>query len=151
MTSPANPPTWLSRDALWLLGLNGLAVLTLLVFWALGWVMETPQPGIGNFSALAPGVPCYFKWLLHLPCPFCGMTRSFLSLMHGEALLSLRFHPLGLPFFLFTVAFVIMSLLLPKSALRVARFCGSRPGLVAALVLILAAWTWKLTGDRAYW
>jgi len=32
---------------------------------------------------------------VHVPCPLCGMTRSFAALAHGEAAAALRFHPAG--------------------------------------------------------
>lgn len=47
------------------------------------------------------GPLCYFRFLTGLPCPGCGLTRSLESLWHGRLLLSIRYHPLGIPFFLF--------------------------------------------------
>jgi hypothetical protein len=39
---------------------------------------------------------CPFKVLTGLPCPGCGMTRSVVTLMHGDLATSVYFHPLGI-------------------------------------------------------
>jgi hypothetical protein len=33
--------------------------------------------------------------VFHVDCPFCGMTRSFVALAHGEVFAAFRFHPAG--------------------------------------------------------
>jgi len=43
------------------------------------------------------GPPCLFRSAFGLPCPGCGLTRSIVALWRGDLLLSLRYHPLGLP------------------------------------------------------
>lgn len=45
------------------------------------------------------GLPdlCLFHRFLHLPCPTCGLTRSWAALLHGEFGASFRFHLLGPP------------------------------------------------------
>ena len=47
---------------------------------------------------------CVFRNVTGLPCPGCGLTRAFLSLIQGRWSDSLRFHPFLLPvlFTLFT-------------------------------------------------
>ena len=37
---------------------------------------------------------CIWDKYMHIYCPGCGGTRSFLALMRGEVLLSLWYHPL---------------------------------------------------------
>ncbi len=54
-----------------------------------------------------PGPACYFRLLLHVPCPGCGLTRSLESLWHGHPLTSFRYHPLGIPIFAICVAAVV--------------------------------------------
>ena len=39
---------------------------------------------------------CPFKMLTGLPCPGCGMTRSVVTLLHGDLGASLFYHPLGI-------------------------------------------------------
>jgi hypothetical protein len=36
-----------------------------------------------NFVA-AHGPSCVFQSLFHLNCPFCGMTRDFVAILHGQ-------------------------------------------------------------------
>jgi hypothetical protein len=38
--------------------------------------------------------PCPFKFLLGIPCPTCGMTRSFAALASLDFAQALRFNPL---------------------------------------------------------
>lgn len=51
---------------------------------------------------------CPFKLILGLPCPGCGMTRSVVTLLHGDPAASLYFHPLGLPLVLFLVGLALV-------------------------------------------
>lgn len=54
---------------------------------------------VGDRIALPGGAElgelCWFHAVLHVPCPMCGMTRSFVALAHGDAGAALRFHPAG--------------------------------------------------------
>ena len=45
-----------------------------------------------------PGT-CTFRRLTGLPCPGCGMTRSFISMAHGRLADAWRFNPAGVVFF----------------------------------------------------
>jgi len=51
---------------------------------------------------------CPFKLILGLPCPGCGMTRSVVTLLHGDLAASLYFHPLGLPLVLFLAGLALI-------------------------------------------
>jgi Protein of unknown function (DUF2752) len=51
---------------------------------------------------------CPFKLILGLPCPGCGMTRSVVTLLHGDLAASLYFHPLGLPLVLFLASLALL-------------------------------------------
>jgi uncharacterized protein DUF2752 len=45
------------------------------------------------------GVPlCLFKALTGLPCPGCGLTRAFSSLLHGQFARAYAFHPFAFLF-----------------------------------------------------
>ncbi len=57
-----------------------------------------------------PMPPCFFKLMFHLPCPGCGMTRSWIALWHGNLPLSFRYHPLGLPLFLCAFGVCLLAL-----------------------------------------
>ncbi len=43
------------------------------------------------------GIGCPFKALTGYPCPTCGMTRSFLALIHCNIKESLSYNPMTLP------------------------------------------------------
>jgi accessory gene regulator protein AgrB len=43
---------------------------------------------------------CVFKNLTNLPCPGCGLTRSFVYLAHGDITDSIRMNPFGIILFL---------------------------------------------------
>ncbi len=44
---------------------------------------------------------CVFKSLTNLPCPGCGMTRSFVYFAHADLLNSFLIHPFGAILFFF--------------------------------------------------
>lgn len=72
-------------------GLGGLAAAQL---GAAAWLKPA-----GNSVTLADGRPlggmCLSHELLGVDCPFCGMTRSFVALAHGDLGASLSWHPAG--------------------------------------------------------
>ena len=92
---------------------------------------------------LAPGVVergpvvCAFRALTGLPCPGCGLTRSFVATAHGELQEAFAFHLFG-PFLFLGCAAAGLWLLargeLPRSLLRAAQ------GPLAAAWLCWAAW-----------
>jgi hypothetical protein len=56
------------------------------------------------------GLPCLFKAAFHIPCPGCGMTRSFKALWRGQWFLAVRYHPLGPLFFGICTVFLLLAL-----------------------------------------
>jgi hypothetical protein len=60
----------------------------------------SPAPSRGETSPAAPHriytLPCcLFRAVAGIPCPLCGLTRSFVSLSHGEFRAAFTYHPLG--------------------------------------------------------
>jgi hypothetical protein len=53
------------------------------------------------------GGTCWFRGVFHVDCPFCGLTRSFVALAHGELAAAVRFHPAGPLLFAAMVAALI--------------------------------------------
>jgi len=49
---------------------------------------------------------CPFYLITSIPCPFCGMTRSFGELLHGHFDRALSFHPFAMLFLIVWVAFI---------------------------------------------
>lgn len=72
------------------------------LFWGLACVgmlaaprLVTPDPrGYGTHEQLFM-VPCLFRAMTTLPCPFCGMTTSFAHLTRGHVAAAIRAHPGG--------------------------------------------------------
>jgi hypothetical protein len=65
---------------------------------------------------------CQFKRVTDLPCPGCGLTRSFIGVAHLDLDRAARFHPFGLV--LFPLA-VVSALLLPLPAAARERLAGA--------------------------
>jgi hypothetical protein len=59
------------------------------------------------------GVPiCLFRYLSGLPCPGCGLTRSFSCILHGDFERGYDYHPFGyflLPLFLLAASTLFLS------------------------------------------
>ena len=45
-------------------------------------------------AAILTFYQCPSLFLLGIPCPFCGMTRAFLCVLHGDILKAFYYHPL---------------------------------------------------------
>lgn len=45
-------------------------------------------------------LPCPYYQLFGFSCPFCGFQRSFLALLHGDMVASLKLYPAMLPLIL---------------------------------------------------
>ncbi len=54
---------------------------------------------------------CWIHRFTGLPCAGCGLTRSMVSIAHGNFSLAWAYHPFGFYFFLLAVVIVIVSLL----------------------------------------
>jgi hypothetical protein len=115
-------------------------------------VLAASVAGVDRMGAAAPDRPpptiCLLRQLTGIPCPTCGMTRSFCSLGRGDLGAALRQHPLGPPVFL---GFVL--LLVRSGAIALT----GRPlwtGLARALAwsvlplaaALVAAWAWRVAG-----
>jgi hypothetical protein len=72
----------------------GLAALFAAQLGASAWLVpagdQVMRPGGGPLGGL-----CWFRSAFQIDCPFCGMTRSFVALAHGDLAAALRFHPAG--------------------------------------------------------
>lgn len=81
----------------------GVATLILL----LAALLQVREDQLVEFR-FAPGHPfpevCTMKRVLHADCPGCGLTRSFVHLMHGDVSSSQHVHPFGWMLFLLTLA-----------------------------------------------
>jgi hypothetical protein len=46
---------------------------------------------------------CHLKRVLHIPCPGCGLTRSFISMGHFDLFAAAHYNVAGVPLFLMTL------------------------------------------------
>ena len=52
-------------------------------------------------------IPCIFKKIFHIPCPSCGMTRAFISIINLNFETAIHYNMLSIPTFLtFTIIFI---------------------------------------------
>ena len=84
----------------------GLAAVVAAQLGAAAWLVpvgdQVALPGGASLGGL-----CWFRGVFHIDCPFCGMTRSFVALAHGDLASTLRFHPAGPLLFAAMAAFVV--------------------------------------------
>ena len=98
----------------------------------------------GDSVTLPGGSPlgglCIFRALFHLDCPFCGMTRSFVALAHGQLRAALGYHPAGpilfVAMFAFLVAVVIVSVRRATPLFERRRFLYALETVVLACIAI---------------
>lgn len=90
------------------------------------------------------GEPCGFLTVTGLPCPSCGMTRSWVWWVRGEALRAIAYSPAGAAL----LAWLQLSAL--QGALRLAL---RRPQSLRLDHRLLAAWVifWMLGLNLAHW
>ena len=53
-----------------------------------------------------PPLACPLRTVTGIPCPFCGMTRSVVAIVHGHLGASLRFNPGGIVIVALAIALV---------------------------------------------
>ena len=86
-------------------------------------------------GAMPPLSFCGFKTMTGVPCPFCGMTRSFCASAQQHWGDAVRFHPVG-PILFAGVALVMLTALLDL----ITR--GGRLRWVGVQAARLPAWAW---------
>ena len=56
-------------------------------------------------------VPCFFEYLTNIPCPGCGLTRSFISILNLDLISAIKYNILGIPLF---IAIILLNIYLIK-------------------------------------
>jgi hypothetical protein len=85
---------------------------------------------------------CGFLWLTGYPCPFCGMTRAFTAMGHGQWGMAARQSPAGAIFYVATIGifvFNLTSLFRPIPIKFKAKWL-----LIAGTLVLLANWVYRL-------
>jgi hypothetical protein len=96
----------------------GFAALAAAQLGAAAWLVPAGDQVVTPGGSPLGGL-CLFRALTDHSCPFCGMTRSFVALAHGDLGAALQFHPAG------PLMFVALAALL--GAVVVAAVRRSRP------------------------
>lgn len=111
-----------------------IAAIAVFVFAALFQIQNGDRVSLAGWT-----IPetCTSKAYLNLPCPGCGLTRSFVALAHGDWIASYSFHRLGWA----TALFVFLQI--PYRTARLIHPNQSRPKAsrylqTFALVLVIA-------------
>lgn len=116
---------------------------------------STPLPLISAWLQPALHIPmhslCLFKDLTHLPCVFCGLTRSFVLIGHGQWQESLRYHLLGIPFYLATISLAMFGTFAPAKASRMIHAFTQRRAVFVWMAILTLCWLWKLGHDPQFW
>lgn len=64
-------------------------------------------------TLLGKGI-CYFKNITGIPCPGCGMTRSFLLILQGKFTEAWKIHPFAYGWIVFAIIFFVDRYVLRK-------------------------------------
>ena len=90
---------------------------------------------------------CLVNRATGLPCPACGLTRSFGAVGHGDWRGATRYHLLGVPTYMFALTVGIWTLV--RGRLRISL---TPQRVVGMACVLLAAWAAKvLFVPRRYW
>ena len=95
---------------------------------------------------------CWFRRLAELPCPGCGLTRSFCAISHGQFADAWSLNPFGYVFYALAVLLLIEPLLhfaFPALKFRIAwsRVCTVGVPILVGAMLAYGIWRLlKMTG-----
>jgi hypothetical protein len=81
-----------------------------------------------------PSFACPLRSATGVPCPFCGMTRACVALLHGHIARSLAYNPGGILVIALAVALLV----------RPAWMRALRPPIWGILVALGVLWVWNV-------
>lgn len=136
---PSHSPSGRTVHAVWLT----VSLVVLLT----AAVLENRGAGqVALFGFALPSL-CAWQRLWNMACPGCGLTRSFVALAHGRWHQAWQFHLVG------PLLFGLLALQVPYRSLQLWRLSRGMaairwrflPAVLAALVILMfAAWLWRL-------
>lgn len=104
-----------------------------------------PPIGVGRVPS------CQFRALTGLPCPGCGLTRSFCAISRGQWALAWRQNPFGFVLYACTV-FLLLYPLLRRLAPELEPILIRRRVLLRmAWLIVVPMWIWGLWRLWAHW
>lgn len=78
--------------------------------------------------------------IFHIPCPGCGLTRSFKCLLKGDFIGSIKYNPLGILLSLLAIIYIIAIIFKKKSL--VDKFLNKHKWIIFAIFLVLTIIVW---------
>jgi len=84
------------------------AAVAVLVVFSVAWWLHPDPRGLGTHQQLGL-MPCLAVRVLHIPCPFCGMTTSFSYFAHGDPADAARTQPAGALLFICSALGCVLS------------------------------------------
>jgi len=98
---------------------------------------------------------CMMRNVLHIDCPACGLTRSFITLADGQFARSFAFHRLGPLLFLYVLLQIPLrayALLTGRAALVEPQARYSLPLIWGFLVVLFLNWGYNVvSGAALHW
>lgn len=98
---------------------------------------------------------CFMRNVLHIDCPACGMSRSFITLADGQLARSFAFHRLGplvFVYVLFQIPLRAYAVLTGRTALVQAQSRHTLPLIWALLIALFVNWGYNVvTGSALHW
>ena len=64
-------------------------------------------------------MPCFYKLLLGVECPGCGMQRAFIALLRGDLLTSLQLYPALIPTIIMMIFLAVHIMFKLKNGARI--------------------------------
>ncbi len=117
------------------------------------WLHPDPR-GLGTHRQLGLG-PCGFILTTGLPCPTCGMTTAFAHTVRGQLVRAFLAQPAGMLLALAAIVtfatsvWVLLAGRMPRWPLRLAMWLSPYRLLLILLIVLLAAWGFKLAWGLA--
>ena len=113
-------------------------------------ILEPASPGTSHLRLGKIPIPdvCILRATTGLPCPGCGLSRSIVASMHGDLVMSLAYHQLGL----LTLAYIFLQflcrlgiLVIPRWSTRLVRYGKFlNQGIIVLAILLGLNWILKL-------
>ena len=102
-----------------------------------------------------PALPsaCLTRQVLHMDCPGCGMTRSFIAMAHGQARRAFSYHRLGPVIFLYVLLQVPLQacvLLTGRTGLLIVRPRYATAVIWAFIIALWLNWGYNLLTGAAF-
>ena len=84
-------------------------------------------------------MPCFYKSLLGVECPGCGMQRAFIALLRGDLLSSLQLYPALIPTIIMMVYLAIHVIFKLKNGSKILLYM-----FIINAVIIVVSYLYKL-------